>query len=391
MASKYAPVISATGITAPNFATNLANLKSDYLAIFGADTYLGNDSQDGQFLGVIAQAITDLGAAAVAVYNSFSPATAQGAGLSSGVKLNGLGRLIPSFSTALLTLTGQANITINNGQAKDTNNNLWNLPASVTIPQSGTINVLATCAIQGAITAANGTITGINTPVFGWQTVTNSGTATPGSAVESDAALRVRQTASVALPSQTIFEGIVAGIENLIGVTRARGYENNTNTTDSNGIPSKNLAFVVEGGAQADIINAIFKKIAPGIPTVGGISQTVTDANGSTRVINYAAPTNATISVVVTLHGLAGWSLTTEAVIQAALVAYINSLPIGTNVSYTSMFLPAYLAGSAYAGTFNITALTLKKNAGSAAAADVTLAYNEAPVTALGNITFVIV
>ena len=389
MASKYAPVISATGITAPDFATNHANLTADYQSIFGADVYLGNDSQDGQWLAVLAQIFTDLGAAAVAVYNSFSPATAQGAGLSSNVKLNGLSRLVPSASTMPVTIGGIVGTTINNGLVADVNGNLWALPASVVVPSSGTITVTATCTVQGAISAAANSVS-INTPVYGWQTVSN-GTATPGSAVETDAALRVRQAASVALPSVTIFEGIVAAIENLTGVTRARGYENNTNTTNALGIAANSLAFLVEGGAQSDIINAIFEKITPGIPTIGNISQTVTDSNGSTRVINYAQPTNATITVAITVHGLAGWSTTTEAIIAAALVAYINALPIGQNVSYTGMFLPAYLGGTPYAGTFNITALTLKKNSGSAAAADVTLAYNEAPLTSIGNITFVVV
>lgn len=387
--SKYAPVITAAGITAPDFATNIANLTADYQAIFGADVYLGNDSQDGQFLALLAQAFTDLGAAAVAVYNSFSPATGQGAGLSSNVKLNGLKRLIPSFSTVPVTLIGIAQTPINNGLVSDINNVSWALPASVIIPSSGTITVTATCTVQGAITAAPGAAT-IGTPVYGWQTAALAGTATPGSAVEVDAALRVRQAASVALPSVTIFDGIVAAIQNLTGVTRARGYENNTSTANTLGIPANSLSFIVEGGAQADIMNAIFAKITPGIPTAGSITQTITSASGSTRVLSYSPPTDATISVAITLHGLSGWSSTTIPVIQAAVAAYLNSLPIGTNISYTSMFLPAYLGGTTYAGSFNITALTLQKNAGAPASADVTLAYNEAPVTAIADITITV-
>ena len=74
-----APTIDATGITAPSYADVLAFIQAKYQAIYGADIYLGNDSQDGQFLGVIAQAISDANSVAVAVYNAFSPATAQGA------------------------------------------------------------------------------------------------------------------------------------------------------------------------------------------------------------------------------------------------------------------------------------------------------------------------
>ena len=59
---------------------------------YGSDAVLTPDSQDGQLLAVFAQAIYDNGQALIAIYNSFSPATAQGAGLSSLVKINGLAR-----------------------------------------------------------------------------------------------------------------------------------------------------------------------------------------------------------------------------------------------------------------------------------------------------------
>src|ERR1700674_260040 len=98
--SGLAPVVSATGITAGTFSQWLAYFVGQYQAIYGADSYLGNDSQDGQFIGVIAQSLADTCAGAVAVYNSMSPQTAQGVGLSSRVKMNGLKRLLPSNSTA---------------------------------------------------------------------------------------------------------------------------------------------------------------------------------------------------------------------------------------------------------------------------------------------------
>jgi uncharacterized phage protein gp47/JayE len=389
MASKYAPVITAAGITSNTFAQNLAYLTADYQTIFGSDVYLGNDSQDGQFIAILAQAFTDLGDAAVAVYNSFSPATAVGAGLSSIVKLNGLGRLVPSSSTVGLTIVGVAGTQIYNGQAQDTAGNLWNLPPVVVIPTSGTIVVTATAATTGAISAATGTITKIATAIYGWQTVTNASAAAIGAPVEIDAQLRVRQSTSVSLPSLTIFEGIQAAIANLTGVTRSRGYENNTGTTNSNGIPRNTLYFVVEGGAQSDIINAIASKITPGIGTQGSISQTVTDSYGSTRLVKFDTPTEQTIQVAITVHPLSGWSSTTIPVIQAAVAAYLSNLPIGTNVSYTGMFLPAYLPGTIYAGTFSITSLTLQ-GSGGAAAADVALSYNTAPVSAPANVTITV-
>src|SRR5690606_25087178 len=108
---------------------------------------------------------------------------------------------------------------INGGIVEDIEGQQWNLPASVLIPLSGSITVTATCQEQGAIEAPAGTVTKIKTPTFGWQSVSNPSAAVPGQPVETDAALRVRQALSVAVPSQTIFEGIVGSVANLPGVT----------------------------------------------------------------------------------------------------------------------------------------------------------------------------
>lgn len=388
--SGLAPIITATGISAGSYADWFAYFTAQYKSIYGADVYLGNDSQDGQYIGVIAQALTDVCASAVAVYNSFSPATGQGAGLSSNVKLNGLARAKPTSSTALLTIVGVAGTTITNGLASDTNSNTWALPASVLIPNSGTIIVQATCTVQGSINAAGGAINAIQTPVFGWQSVTNVSAAVPGQPVETDAELRNRQSQSVSLPAVTVFESIVAALEAVSGVTRVKAYENNTSSTNGNGIPAYTLYFIVEGGAQADIFQAIFLKVTPGIPTFGSITKTVTDSNGSTRLLKYDVPVNATMSVVVTVKALSGWQTGTETLITAALVAYFEELAGGANISYLGLPGIALLPGTPFFGTFSITALTLKKNAGSPGTSDVQLAFNEMAVSDPSKITFVV-
>lgn len=397
MTSPVAATVSATGISAPNFATVYAYLVSQFQLIYGADSYLGNDSADGQWIGVIAQAITDCNAAAVGVYNSFSPATGVGNGLSSNVKLNGLTRIQGSFSTATLTVVGVANTVITNGQAQDTNGNLWALTSPVTIPNAGTINVAATCTTIGAIAAGANTINSIATPILGWQTVNNSSAAATGNAVETDAQLRVRQAASVALPSVAIFTGITAAIAQVTGVTRVTPYENATNTSDGNGIPANTLAFVVEGGWQSDsgvaIGKAIASKIPPGIPTYrtgsGGNTQTITDANGYTRIINFmvagnGAPggtgTSNSIGVNVQVHGLNGYATSTSALITSALQSVISNIPIGGTVNVAQLTQAALLIGTPQASTFLVKTLQINSNGGGFQSTDLALTWNVAAV-----------
>lgn len=397
--SPTAALIGPNGITAPTFAEILAYLQGQYQSIFGADVYLGNDSQDGQLLAVFAQALADANSAAIAVYNSFSPATAQGAGLSSDVQINGLTRLIPSFSTVAVTLTGVAGTVITNGQAIDTARFIWALPTTTTISSGGTVTVTATCTTLGAIGADIATVMGIQTPSFGWQSVTNSTVAVPGAPVESDAALRIRQAASTTLPSVTVFEGVVAALENIVGVGRVRGIENNTSsplTVTGGSIPANNLVYIVENGAaiESAVFQAIFDKSTPGIPTYKdpafpslGFSETVTDSNGSTRVINFMAPSEQTYTIVVTVHPLNGWDITTVAIIQQAVINYSNVTPIGGTISYfglASIISSLSTVGPSLpqVGTFSVTGLTIN-----GATIDIPFTYIVAITISASNVT----
>jgi uncharacterized phage protein gp47/JayE len=373
-----APTIDANGITAPTYADIFAWLQQQYEAIYGADAYLDPDSQDGQLLAVFANAFNDVNSICIGIYNSFSPSKAVGAALSSNVKINGLERGASSYSTADLLCVGQGGTTITNGIAKDENNYQWALPSPVTIPPAGEITVTATCATIGAIAAPAGTISQIGTPTRGWQSVTNPADASEGEPVETDPALRQRQTVSTALPSQTVLEGIVGAIENIAGVTQCVPYENDTNLTDSNGIPPKNIALVIEGGDATAIANAIAVKKTPGGGTYGTTNIVVMNRYGMPITINFFRPTNAPVSAVVTLKALTGYTTATGAAIQAAVAAYINAVAIGGGAAQCVEWDSCISAAKGVTGsnTFKISSLVLTGPRG-AGAPDVALLFNE--------------
>lgn len=388
--STVAPTIGPTGISAPAFPDILAYLQAQYQAIYGADVYLGPDSQDGQFLAAIAQGYADINAVCVGVYNSFSPATAQSSALSSNVKINGIAREVASFSTVDLVLVGQANTTIRNGVVTDTSNNRWSLPATVVIPSSGTITVTATCQSVGAVAAVANSVNVIATPTLGWQSATNPAAATPGDPVETDDQLRMRQTNSTALPSQSILDGIVGGLRTLAGVTRVAAHENDTGSTDSDGVPAHNISLVVEGGDATAIATRIALKKTPGTPTYGTTSESVTDPYGDAQTINFFRPTDHTVKVSIGIKALSGYNSTIGDEIVAALVAYINALGIGDDVLLSRLYLPANLFGNADSATFEVTSLLIALDAGTPGSADLTLAFNEAAVCATGDVTLTV-
>lgn len=203
-----APVIDESGITAPTYDQVLLYLKDKYRSIYGNDVYLENDSLDGQFLGILSLVISDVNAVCVKTYNSFNPKTANTDALTRNVKINGIARSLATYSTVDVTITGLSGTLIRAGIVADKNNNKWILPLNITIPPSGFITVSATAEKAGAILASANTIKTILTPTRGWQGVNNQNSSSIGQDAETNAKLRQRQALSVAIPSQSMPEGL---------------------------------------------------------------------------------------------------------------------------------------------------------------------------------------
>jgi len=381
--------IDATGIHAPAYADVLAYFQAQYRAIYGSDAYLGNDSQDGQLLAVFALAISDANAAAFAVYNSYSPATAQGVGLSSVVKINGIARNLPTNSVVDLVIVGGAGTPIIGGRVTDTNDNVWILPAVVTIPPSGQITVTATAQLAGNISADPGTVNTISTPTRGWQSVTNPSSATIGDPVELDGELRQRQAASTMQPSQTALDGVVGAIESLSGVISVVPYENTTSIPDNNGVPGHSVAYVVDGGDATAIANTIALRKTIGSGLIGTTQIVVVDSNGVPSTISFYRPTYVPITVVIHITPLIGYSSAIGASIVNAVVDAINALSIGSSVVFTRLFGPASLSGSD-AASFNIISILIARGQATPSAANVGIAFTERATASTATVSVVI-
>ena len=371
--------IDSTGYNFPDYPTVLSWLTQKYKDTYGEDVYLEADSQDGSFLAILAQAIYDSLSIGASVYNSQSPLFAQGVGLSTRVKINGISRQVSTNSTADLTIVGTSGTVITNGIATDGLDQKWNLPASVTIPGGGSIVVTATAAISGAVSALAGTITKIFTPTLGWQTVTNAASATLGAPVETDAELRVRQKTSVANPSLTVFDGTKGAVANVAGVTASEGYENDTGSTDGDGIPAHSISIVAAGGDALAIADAIALHKSPGCGTYGTTSETVYDSKGMPNTINFYRPTVQVIKAQVTIAAGVGWSTDFEALIQKAVADTINAFGIGKTILITKLYAPAYLLGTPAGSTFDITSIEIAKFADALGVVNIPLLFNEQP------------
>lgn len=350
--------LTETGPVAPDFPTLLTELQSNYKSIFGEDIYIDPDSQDGQLIAIFASAMNDCNIATINAINSFSPTYANGTGLSSVVKINGIQRLVPTHSTAFVVLTGQVGKTIINGQVEDIYGNKWNLPSPLTFPSfpiAGELTTTVTAVEAGAINVAVGEINKISTPTLGWQSVTNTFASVPGAPVEQDSELRLRQTQSVSLPALTVRQSIEAGIANIPGVLHHKVYENDTSATVGV-IPSHSIWCVVQGGTSSEIGSVIAHKKAPGTGTYGSATAFAT-IGGTTIPVKYSPATITEVSVRVYIMPGTGYNTSVDATIITRTLTAFTNLDIATPLEYTKVV--AASTGPEY----NVTGVRMTKTA----------------------------
>lgn len=379
--------VNETGITAPAYAEILEYFKEKAREIFGDDINLASDTQDGQLIAIFAKSLSDVNAQAVSVYSAYNPQTAKGIALDSAVKTNGLTRHEASHSTADLRLVGQAGTTIVNGIAIDGNENRWLLPDQVVIPVAGEITVTATAEDAGDIEAVAGSINRIGTPTLGWQTVSNPSAATVGRAVETDAELRERQSLSTALPSVSLWEGILGSVLACDGVRRISGICNNEDQPTSEGVPGHTIALIVDGGEIEDISRAIYFKAGEGVGTYGSVSYTLMDSYGFPHTVRFSRPTSVSIKARVVINPSATYLSTVADEIKSRISDYINGLAIGVSVNLPRVLSSAVKdCDTGVDSRFDVQEIEIARSTGELAAKSVTIAWNEAAMCDIDQI-----
>jgi len=233
-------------------------------------------------------------------------------------------------------------------------------------------------------------------------TIANAVGGTSGTAQESDADLRLRVLYSAHLPGKGTVQAIKSALADLDGVTYANVYEN---TSDTAGItspvsipllPAHSFVAVTVGGAASDIANVIYDQKPAGIKDYGSTAYTITNAEGDPVVVHFEQATSATITVQVQLTGI---GTAYDTAIADAIISYIGgTLSTGDTAPGLGVGATVVLAGVACAaydatkvnGSSNCTgipAIAISISPAPPASANVTLPWNQYPVTSAANIT----
>lgn len=310
---------------------------------FGDNIDLTPQSGFGQFVGILSEAFSDQWESQENVYNSQYPSTAQENQLSNVVMYNGIERQDATNSTVTATISGTAGTVIPVGSKASVASTglIFETLSEVIIGGGGSIIANMQSIDAGLIEAASGTLTVIETPIFGWTSITNSLDAAIGRDEETDAELRIRRELSTQALGQNLVDSLFGQLLNISGVEDAVVISNGTDAV-VDGIPAHQFLSSVLGGDNNEIAQVIWNNTPQGILSFGVTTVVIIDDQGFSQDVKFTRPGDVNIyfKIDITIE-VTEFPGTGSADIKAAVVAYgVANFKISDDVIRTEFYTP---------------------------------------------------
>lgn len=232
------------------------------------------------------------------------------------------------------TINSTPNTSALAGEVKfeDNKGNTYVNTANFTVDSTGTAIIPIECEEFGkdGNVPAN-TITTIKTPIFGLISGSNEKATEGGADKETDVEYRYRWETTRNAGSFWNTDGIYAEINLVNGVKSCRVLENDKDTDVTVGgmvMPSRSRRYYVDGGADIDIANAIFRKTDRAIKETGITTVTIKDTQNDDRTVIFSRPTFVNVKYKIILEG----SISTNQA-NAVIEEYISNSRINENLT----------------------------------------------------------
>ncbi len=205
-------------------------------------------------------------------------------------------------------------------------------------PATGSYNADEAFAVQaegvltGPIAGPSRLITTIVNAISGWDFVDNIDSAVLGVDVETDAQLRARRLATLLGIGNATIEAIRADILAVSNVTDSLVFENDLDVTVA-GRPPHSVEVVAVGGADQEIVEALFDSKAGGIEEFGTTGPlVVTDSQGTDHNVFFSRPAERDIWLEIDFTVDAEFPSDGLTLAEDAVLAYGVPLNIGEDV-----------------------------------------------------------
>lgn len=329
--------ITAAGLQVKTNTEIIADIITALQSIYGSDINVSQNSPDGQLVNIFAQSATDQRELLVALYNSFSVNNAFGIQLDQRVALNGLVRRPGTFTLQNVTITVDRALTLAGLDAAigdpegvgytiaDDAGNQFILATTHVFSGGGSASLAFRAKNIGQVETSPNTITNQVTVILGVTAVNNPTVATSiGVNEESDAELKIRHAKSFFLAATAPADSIEAYLLTVAGVTDAFVAENDT-AAPANGVAAFSIWCIVQGGTDAAVGTAIYRKKTLGCGMTGDDkSYVVTRPNGTSFTAVWDIPIDETLYVRFSILPRFGGATFDNTAIKTALVAALQ-------------------------------------------------------------------
>lgn len=345
--------LTALGLTTATRDELVTYFTAQYQAIYGTDINLDSNTPDGQMMNIFIQSILDLEDLLAQIYNSFDPDNAIGRILDQRVAINGIVRTGGSYTITPITMVIASSVNIYGLDwdqtvsvqpiytVADNAGNKWFLIDTVLGVTAGTHIYNFRAELPGEQLTIQNTITTQVTIVLGVTSVNNpTSYLTLGENEEADATLKLRRQRATSKQTQGYYNGLVASLETINGVTVVEVFENYTDVTDANDVPPHSIWVIVGGTAtDADIAQAIYSKRNAGAGMKGNKSYVITQDDGTLFTVYWDEATTQNIFFTAYLNGLNGTTPNNQ-IIRDGLAAKLAPLTNqGINVTQIATYI----------------------------------------------------
>lgn len=217
----------------------------------------------------------------------------------------------------------------------------FSVSANLTISEAKKIGGVL-CTELGPQAQEANSLTIIATPTLGWTDVTNPVAAVPGRLVESDDELRARFRNTKFERSTNILDSLYSALANIDSVNEVKVYENDTDTTDSHGIPPHSFMVIIVGGGDEEIAAAIWKNKPMGILSYGNTTIPTADSQQVFHDISFerATPVPIYIEFEITTDSDVFPGDGVEQIKNQILAHAAANIGIGDTVIFSRLFTP---------------------------------------------------
>lgn len=354
-------ILDANGLQVKTLNDIIADLVAGVQTIYGPDVNVNQNSPDGQLINIFAQAAVDIRELLVNVNSSFDPDQAVGVVLDERVVINNIQRQGGTFTVQPIEITTDRTVNLQgldaayndpNGTGytvSDDSGNQFILIDTVTLT-AGTDTLNFRAKNIGLVETTPNTIINPVTIVLGVTDINNpSGALQIGQNEETDAQLRVRRQQSVSNGAIGYLDALLGSLLAITGVTDGKVYENNTDATDSDGIPEHSIWAIVEGGANTDIANVIYSKLNYGAGMKGTVSVPITTASGAVMNIKFDRPTAENLYIRFDIQKTSSIAVFDQALIKQYIVDNMK-YTIGQFAQVANLYAAAVAAINANGG-----------------------------------------